>query len=176
MTRQRLGRQESRTATRAHLHAAAGKVFARRGYHEASVDEIAEEAGYTKGAVYSNFESKEELFLSLIESRTDDQLRSVDEAFRRGDTIVDRLRNGSDFLASMVDQDRTWCLLYMEFWSYAVRDRKARARFAAQYARWRASVAEMISSQSAELGIVRPLPAEDLATAGISLVEGFVLQ
>ncbi|HZD71914.1 MAG TPA: helix-turn-helix domain-containing protein, partial [Actinomycetes bacterium] len=48
---------------------AARRVFARRGYHDASVEEVAEEAGFSKGAVYSNFTSKEDLFVTLLEQR-----------------------------------------------------------------------------------------------------------
>lgn len=63
MPRRRLTREESQAQTRGRLLDAARTVFAGRGYHGASVEEIAEEAGYSKGAVYSNFESKEEIFL-----------------------------------------------------------------------------------------------------------------
>ena len=62
-----LTRRERQEQTRDRLLDAATKVFARRGYHEASVEEIAAEAGFTTGAVYSNFAGKEELFLALAE-------------------------------------------------------------------------------------------------------------
>ena len=66
----RLTRAEQRDVTRSRLLDAAEKVFVDRGFHAASVDEVAEEAGYSKGAVYSNFENKDELFLAVLERRT----------------------------------------------------------------------------------------------------------
>lgn len=63
----RLTRQESRALTREKLLAAAGKVFTREGLGGASIDRIVEEAGYTKGAFYSNFTSKEDIFLQFVE-------------------------------------------------------------------------------------------------------------
>src|SRR4029077_18498595 len=68
---QRLSRAEQRDQTRARLLDAAEKVFVDHGFHAASVDQVAEEAGYSKGAVYSNFENKDELFLAVLERRVD---------------------------------------------------------------------------------------------------------
>src|SRR6202046_4830670 len=65
--KQRLTRQESRLETRARLLESAAQLFARGGYEGASVDLIAESAGYSKGAFYSNFESKEAIFLELLD-------------------------------------------------------------------------------------------------------------
>ena len=69
-SRVRLTRAESRERTRAHLLEAAADVFAQRGFHGASVEEVADVAGYTKGAVYSNFASKDELLRETLEYRT----------------------------------------------------------------------------------------------------------
>src|ERR1700734_1182973 len=65
--KQRLSRQESRLETRTRLLESAAQLFARGGYEGASVDLIAESAGYSKGAFYSNFESKEVIFLELLD-------------------------------------------------------------------------------------------------------------
>ena len=67
-SRKRLTRQESKEVTRTRLIEAAERVFVRRGFDEASVEEISESAGYSRGAFYSNFESKEQLFLAVIDS------------------------------------------------------------------------------------------------------------
>ena len=64
--RQRLSRQDRKERTRADLVAAAREVFMRRGFHGASLEEISDHAGYTKGAVYSNFAGKDELFLAVF--------------------------------------------------------------------------------------------------------------
>ena len=74
-TPERLTREEKKARTRAQLIDAAATVFARRGFVAASLDEVAEEAGLTKGAVYSNFASKEELFQGVIEDRLNEPMK-----------------------------------------------------------------------------------------------------
>ena len=71
-------REEQRAQTRLDLLDAAARVFAERGYHGASVDLVAEAAGYTKGAVYSNFDSKEDLFLELLDRRIDTTITAME--------------------------------------------------------------------------------------------------
>src|SRR2546421_3055957 len=66
--------ERRRELTRTALTDAAADVFAKRGFHAASLDEIAETAGFTRGAIYKNFENKEELFFAVIERRVDAQL------------------------------------------------------------------------------------------------------
>ena len=77
MSPRRLTRAEQREKTRGCLVEAAAKVFTRRGYDKASLDEVAEEAGFTKGAVYSNFKGKEDLFLATIDAHFEERLRSI---------------------------------------------------------------------------------------------------
>src|SRR4249920_557563 len=71
--------ERRRALTRRHLLEAAGVVFARQGFHGATLDEVAATAGFTKGAVYSNFTSKDDLFLALLEDRTERQLAVVSD-------------------------------------------------------------------------------------------------
>lgn len=174
--RRRLTRAESQAATREALLTAAADLFTKVGYDAASVEGITEAAGFSRGAFYSNFESKDELFLTLIESRIQTSLQDIAAAFQQGVTAAERVRSGGHFLDSLVAKDRQWCLLYMEFWSRAVRDPKLRKRFAQQYETWRAGIAEMIESQSRELGIDLDAPPTELASALIALFEGHVLQ
>lgn len=172
----RMTRAEKQAATRAALLDGAADTFTRVGYEAATVDGITEAAGFSRGAFYSNFESKEELFLTLINSRIKKNLHEIAAAFQQGATAADRIRSGGNFLDSLVAQDRQWCLLYMEFWGKAVRDPKLRRRFAEQYGGWRSGIAELIESQSRELEIGLDAPSEELASALIALFEGHVLQ
>ncbi|MGF6780147.1 TetR family transcriptional regulator [Paraburkholderia sp. GAS334] len=73
----RLTREESRALTRQKLFAAAAKVFARDGFGAASIDRIVDEAGFTKGAFYSNFASKEDIFLQLVETTAEDSAHDL---------------------------------------------------------------------------------------------------
>ncbi len=172
----RQSRVEKQAGTRAALLKSAADVFERRGYAAASVEEITERAGFSRGAFYSNFDTKEELFLTLIESRIGDRLQQIADAFRDGQTAADRIRSGGGFLDSLVAKDRQWCLLYMEFWGRAVRDAKLRRRFATQYAAWRSGIAQIIESQSNDVGVELDAPPDELASALIALFEGQVLQ
>jgi len=172
----RLTRSEKQAATRTALLDSAAEVFTRRGYEAATVEEIAESAGFSRGAFYSNYDSKEELFLTIIESQIDGRLQEIAAAFQEGETAGDRIRSGGRFLDSLVVKDRQWCLLYMEFWARAVRDPKLRRRFAAQYDAWRTGIAQIIESQSEQLGIEVDAPPYELASALIALFEGQVLQ
>lgn len=172
----RMTRAEKQAGTRAALLDAAAEAFTRVGYEAATVDGITEAAGFSRGAFYSNFESKDELFLTLIESRIQTSLRDIANAFQRGATPAERIRSGGQFLDSLVAKDRQWCVLYMEFWARAVRDPKLRRRFAQQYEAWRTGLAELIEGQSRELGIELDAASRELSSALIALFEGHVLQ
>src|SRR5258706_4968023 len=86
----RLSRAEQRDLTRTRLLDAAEKVFVDRGFHAASVDEVAEEAGYSKGAVYSNFENKDELFLAVLERRVTSRALAIEGAVSADKSIGDQ--------------------------------------------------------------------------------------
>jgi AcrR family transcriptional regulator len=90
--RQRLSRQDRKQRTRADLVAAAREVFLRRGFHGASLEEICEQAGYTKGAVYSNFAGKDELFLAVLDAHAAGRTRAYAEATAGAPTLEDGLR------------------------------------------------------------------------------------
>jgi AcrR family transcriptional regulator len=172
----RLTRAEKQAVTRAALLESAANVFARRGYQAATVEEISESAGFSRGAFYSNFDSKEELFLTLIESRTEGNLRDIAAAFQKGDTAEERIGSGGAFLDSMAGRERQWCVLYMELWAQAVRDPKLRRRFSKQYEVWRDGIAHMVEARYEELGLEPDGPPRELASGLIALFEGQVLQ
>ncbi len=174
--RRRLTRRESQAATKAALLRSAADLFTRVGYGSTSIEAITEAAGFTRGAFYSNFASKDELFLALVESLIDENLQQIAVPFQQGETAVDRIRSGGALLDSLVERDREWCLLYKEFWAQAMRDPKLRKRFAQQYEVWRAGIAQMIEERYRELGLELDAPPHELASALIALFEGQVMQ
>src|SRR5215216_5801584 len=115
--RKRISRKESQLQTRERLLDAALEVFSRRGYYAASVDEIAAEAGYSKGAVYSNFSNKEELFLALIDRRFAKEAQGYPRIIN---VMTDgfQMDEGSDFRSETM-KDSTWNILMIEFFLYA---------------------------------------------------------
>jgi AcrR family transcriptional regulator len=172
----RVTRQEQKARTRARILEAAARVFARKGFHDASIEEVAEHAGFTKGAVYSNFEDKEALFLTLMDERAGEELLRITERAGQGDSLQERLRSGQRLVAELIGADRDWCMLSREFWAYAVRDPRLRPRFAAHYERWRAGIAEVMEGQAGDLGFELPAPSDQIASAALALYEGLVLQ
>ncbi|SFV11589.1 TetR/AcrR family transcriptional regulator [Pseudoduganella namucuonensis] len=117
----RLTREESRALTREKLLASAREVVAREGYESASVERIAEEAGFSKGAFYSNFNSKEEIILELLESHSLQDVKEITELL--GDTkapagMIEIIGNWASQRAS----DPSWGLLALELFRRARRD------------------------------------------------------
>src|SRR5215217_1531005 len=166
-------RGERRLITRAQLLDAAERVFARDGLRGASVDAIALEAGYSTGAIYSNFKGKEDLFLALVEERIDPRLAKVYEAaeaeLAAGAPPLEAARR----FVSMLRHERDAVLLLIDFWGQAVRDRTAAERFAERHARLGAVIARLLDAAARDSRTEGELPSEQLATTLIALANGF---
>ena len=172
MSPRRLTRAESKEATRAGLLASAARVFARRGFHGASVEEVAEDAGFSKGAVYSNFRSKEDLFLALLDEHFDRRLQAIRRVMAKPEPPgTQARRSGIDFVASMA-ADPDWLALFFEFWVHARRNPAVRRRLVARVRALRAAVAEIMAERAAELGAELPIPAERLAAMTFAMATG----
>ena len=171
----RLTRAEQRDLTRARLLDAAEKVFVDRGFHAASVDEVAEEAGYSKGAVYSNFESKDELFLALLERRLDSRALAAGSEVPTDQPITEQASQAGDAFFAVFLQQSQWSLLLMEFATYAARHPELRERFAVRNRRLREAMAELIDQHLGALGLRAPMSSEDLATVFFALGDGFIM-
>jgi AcrR family transcriptional regulator len=122
--------QERSEATRARLIRAAEKIFARDGFEAAKLEEIAAEAGYTRGAFYANFESKEDLFLALLEGEISSRINTVERMTRDLTDPREKLHAFREFFLTIC-QDRRWSLLALEFKLFAVRHPEVKARLTA---------------------------------------------
>lgn len=172
----RLSRAERKAQNREQLLAAAARVFARKGYAGASVDDIAEEAGFTVGALYSNFAGKQELLMAAFERHCDQDLAQV-QALLAADLPLERQLDAiTHQLGDLDDEHRQWWLLSMELWLYAQRDPAARARMAALRRKVHATIADAIERQAARTGRPLPVPAGELAAAMSGLWQGLMLQ
>jgi AcrR family transcriptional regulator len=171
----RLDRRAMKERTRQRLLDAAEMVFARRGIEAASLDEVAEAAGYTKGAIYSNFASKTDLIAALMDRRITRQAAAA-ELDLDGVTLEQGLRLLDERSRSEGEADREWIILATEFFLHAMRDARARAVMAEQYERARTLVAEMIAGKYAEAGADPPLPPRDLAIVMEALGIGVTIQ
>src|ERR1700724_3041427 len=92
----RLTREQSKANTRERLLDAARSVFASSGFHGASVEEIASRAGFSTGALYSNFDGKEDLFLALMEREIEEHSREIAAAVARRASVAERATGGAE--------------------------------------------------------------------------------
>jgi AcrR family transcriptional regulator len=162
----RESRAERQARTRAELLATAARVFARRGYAGASVEEIAEEAGYSHGAVYSNFDGKADLFLAVFEDYMAERARelaSTQVALDADAPLEARARALADQWMERFAADRDSFVLHMEFIAHAGRDPDLAGRFGSRSAALREAVAGYIAAYQAESGAELVLPPDDLA-------------
>ena len=169
-------RGERRLITRAQLLDAAERVFARDGLRGASVDTIALEAGYSTGAVYSNFKGKEDLFLTLVEERIDPRLAKVYEAMEAELAAGAPPLEAARRFVSTLRGERDAFLLLIDFWGQAARDPAAAERFAQRHARLRATVGHLLDAAIPERKPGVGLPTDQLAATLIALANGFVIE
>jgi AcrR family transcriptional regulator len=160
----RSARTDRQARTRADLIAAADRRFSADGFHATSLDAVADEAGYTKGAVYSNFRSKEDLFFAVYERRVD---RSVAQTapIAEATDLRSAVRGLAATVAARRDRDDGWLAVFLEFWTHVLRHPEHRARFAELHARAIEPLAAAVERQVADDGAEPGLSAHELATA-----------
>lgn len=176
MTKPRLTRAERRDRTRNELLEAAAHVFITRGFEGASIEAITAEAGYTRGAFYSNFESKGQLFAELLQQRVYSVYREMAESAIAGPRPS--LRETGEQLAQIqADEQGRWLFrLWLELLAFAGRDEKFREIAAGFWSANRQLVAAGMEQAYADAGEEPPLHADRLATAMIALDIGLALQ
>jgi AcrR family transcriptional regulator len=175
----RLTRAEKQARTRSALIDAAQTVFLRRGFTGASVEEITAEAGFTRGAFYSNFESKEELFVQLLQERVFSYYGRMAERRLAADLDhLPSLRETGEELARLQVERETEGLfrLFLEVLAHAARHDTLRAVPAQFWSDNRALIAEVTAQAHAEAGKAPPADPQLLATAMIALNLGLSIQ
>ena len=174
MNRKRLSREDSRDRTTQRLLAAAQKLIAKRGLSDTSLEDIAEEAGYTRGAFYSNFSSKGDLFIELLRrdhEATNAQLRALRDDSLPLDHIQQRIRE----ICSQMYRTNESFMNWTEARMLAARDAKFRAKLDALLVEKRAEVAELIEYFYGRAGVASPLAPTAVAMGFNSLFEGVKL-
>lgn len=138
---------------------AAESLFTERGFHATSVDEIALEAGYTKGAVYSNFESKEDLFFAIYERRAGRVVAEYEQALHESGLVGGTERLVAQAAQRRGSEDDGWLAVFFEFWAHVVRRPELRERFAKTHARVLEPIVSGIERIVEERGIELPVDA-----------------
>jgi AcrR family transcriptional regulator len=175
----RLTRKEKQEETRRLLLDAAERVFIRRGLPGSSVEEIAAEAGFTRGAFYSNFESKDELFVELLHARVYDRYAELARQSQSQPTSPrEQLRWGIEQMRKMYEgQDGQWLFrLWLECLTQAARDTEFRKLAATFWSGNRGLLTEGIKRAFEEVGSKPALPPKEIATAMIALDIGLAVQ
>lgn len=163
----RATRAERSAQTRSELLAAAERRFFVHGYHGTTLDDIADEAGYTKGAVYSTFKSKAGLFLALFDTVVDRRVAEIRELLSQHQSAEEQLLA----LARQPDDERNaqFLLLSIEFWVHAAREPKLLVAFSERYRRLREQLAELAPHTT-------PLGPERWALVTLALSNGLALE
>jgi AcrR family transcriptional regulator len=174
----RLTRAAQQARTREALLQAAADVFIERGLQGASVEAITERAGFSRGAFYSNFSSKEELFAAVLQDRVYAAYRAMVEWQLTAEGPVPSARQSAEMLAQVqAHPDGRWLFrLWFELLLQAGRDERMR-ELAAEF--WRGNrelTARVIERRAAEGGDARGLTPEQMATALIALDIGLAIQ
>jgi AcrR family transcriptional regulator len=172
----RVRRRPTREQTRDRLLAAAATVFADRGYEQTSLDEISAAAGLTKGAIYSNFGSKDDLFYALMSSQINDRLSQITNSIGALTTFAEFSRDAGRVLSNATVGDPKWHLTFIEFWTRAMRNPKLRRDFAAHRRAARDVIAEYLEDHAVRLGVTLPLPAPRLAITLLALSNGLAIE
>jgi AcrR family transcriptional regulator len=180
MKRKRRTQRERRAETREQLLAAAGRVFARRGFHGTSLDAVAEEAGFSRGAVYYNFADKEELFLELLDRRCARRAQDLRELFTDEDDDIAATSRQAQVAAERafdaMTGDPEWRALYLEFLAQAARDPAVRRRFSKRTSEMRGALEEIVVERTRPLARALDMEPEQLAVAIDALGDGLWAQ
>ena len=169
-----LTRADRQARTREELLDAADGLFTRQGFHATSVDAVADAAGYTKGAVYSNFASKEDLFFAVYARRVDRRVVEMEGTLAGSETAYE----GMERLIAGLEQRRDdgWLAVFFEFWAHVLRHSELRERFAEEHRRGVEPLAAAMQRMADERGEEVPEDPAKLATARLAMLTGLQLE
>ncbi len=169
-------RTERQASTRLGLLDAAERLFEEQGFAATSLDALADAAGYTKGAVYSNFASKEDVFFAVYERRVERFLADVESAAAESG---DEEQTADQVMAGIIrrrEDGDGWLAVFLEFWTHVLRHPEHRDRFAVIHARAMQPAVDGLRRFAAERNIELPIDAHQLAVAFFALTTGLGLE
>jgi AcrR family transcriptional regulator len=174
-----LTRKEKQANTRSSLLRSAAKLICRKGITEASVDDISSDAGYTKGAFYANFKSKEEMFLVMLDEAYAEELERLEAHLPGEGAPAEEVRESAEDFLQFVRSDPEWPRLYFEFVVYAARTPEFRDELATRNRAMRERIAQVIENWRRNWGeepdVEPPFPFEDIAQMLFCMADGFLI-
>ena len=179
--RRRRTRSEKKAETRDRLLDAAAEVFVRRGFQGASVEEISAEAGFTRGAFYSNFESKEQMFVELLQRRVYDDFREMIKRAPAEGSPRESLRWSARDLQRRYERGsgsgQDWLFaLWLELLAHAARNPDFRSLAATFWTGTRTGMSLQIGAGFERAGAEPPADPKELAIAMTALDIGLAVQ
>jgi AcrR family transcriptional regulator len=172
----RLTRAERTERVRADLLAAARQTFLRRGFHQASLEEIALAAGWSKGAVFSNFAGKDELFLAVLEDQNRTRRAEQIAEMQAAPSLAEALMAAGREMAGAQARDPEWTPLLVEFWTHASRDDALRARVSAAHEDLLDGYAAVVTELAARDGLEFVAPVKAVCRGAAALARGLALE
>jgi AcrR family transcriptional regulator len=157
------------------MHSAA-KVFAQRGLQQASIDDVAQDAGFTKGAFYANFKSKEELFLAMLDERFAERIDEIERVIGGEGTDAEKAQRAGDDFTHMMTADPEWQRLFLEFTAYAARNDEFREELVTRYRWMRDRVAAALTSLAESLAVQTAIPADQIAMMTCAMANGVAVE
>jgi AcrR family transcriptional regulator len=169
-------REDRKEETRAELIAAAAKVFAQRGLHGATLQDIAKAAGWSTGAIYWHFKGKDDLMLAVFEEYATTRVREWEDIHAQAEgEFPQRARAYADQWMERLGRDPEFMVLTLEFLVHAWRHPPLREAFADRAAAGRLALARILEQSAEEEGLVLPMPADETAAVLRELGSGLGL-
>ena len=174
--RKRLSREQSQAQTRERLLEAARRLFVQRGFGGTSIRDIAEEAGYSQGAFYSNFPDKEALLLDLLRGHMEAEARQLATVFDTAERPGGEVLAGLDAWAAALNAEADWAMLSIELQMHANRSPVFAGAYRTVWETHRAELGRLIERLFRHLGRIPPAAPEELAASFMALAHGLALQ
>jgi len=176
VTAKRLGRQERREQTRADLLAAARRAFLRDGFHAASLDAIAEDAGYTKGAFYSNFASKDDVLVAVFDEHFRDRAVAYERLIFTTGSVEDAYRAVARYWHDANEREPEWSRLVIEFMAHASRHEHLRQAVKEVRQRGLDRIVELVEQLAERHGVEYTVPITELVRGSGALNRGLAVE
>lgn len=169
-------KKRRREETRQKLIDSALTVFATHGLERATVDEIVRDAGFSKGAFYVHFESKEDLFWAMLEGRIETLQETMRGALDTTQSVAENERRILEAIFALDKKDRHWPALFVEFVAHAARNEKVREKLHEMYRRWHSFTVEMLEEGRKARRVRTDMDLDFMASVTMALIEGSLMQ
>jgi len=172
-------RRPKREEVRRRLLDAALAVFAKHGFDAANLDQIAEAAGLTKGAIYSNFTGKDDLFYAMMTEQVLARVESIRSVLTVGAADIrtpQDLRDVGGLLTEAFTEQREWRMVFLDFWRRAVRDDDVRIRFIAHRRTLRDAIAAGVDEFLGGEPPIGDFTVDDVVTVVLALSNGLAIE